>query len=154
MLAFLAVLRNALSTMLPIGAGAPAFTLQHPSGVLIHRGIREAEIRGLPGVRSLDMADGRHWYKLEDAEISGRNISMSLYFSNEALEFLSFAIVDGEAGRDPWKNWSEEREQQRLEAIRQWLADVEYAAGDYVWGTVFAEIDVKSGGVMAGVKFR
>jgi hypothetical protein len=79
---------------------------------------------------------------------------MSLYFSNEALEFLSFAIVDGEAGRDPWKNWSEEREQKRLEAVRQWLVDVGYAAGDYAWGTVFAEIDVKSGGVMAGVKFR
>src|ERR1051325_10630510 len=129
------------------------FKVHHPSGVLIEQGIRESDVRTIPGVRTRDMGNGYVWYYLPRAEISGEVVAIGVCFFKQACDFLTVAVMDSDQLEDPYKNWSAEREQARVEATRQWFANVGYPVGKYKWGIVFAEIDVKTGDGSGGVRF-
>jgi len=160
MFAFLAVLRHALSTLLPAGTDSGGvrrdgeFRVQHPSGVLIERGLREVDLQAVAGLKFRDMRTGYRWYSFPRAEIAGRTIAMSICFFQDALEFITVDVVTEDEVGDPWKNWSAEKELARVEAARQWLADIGCPVGEYTWGTVFAELDNKGGGGGGGVRFH
>jgi hypothetical protein len=159
MLAFLAVLRHALSTLVPVGQSGSTkrdgvFRVHHPCGLIIQQGLEESDVGAIPKVKSRDMGNGYHWYALPKADISGQLVGISLCFFKGVLQFVMVGVIDGDEGEDPWKNWSAEREKARVEAARLWFVSVGCEVGDYPWGTVFAEIDYKTGDASGGVRFN
>ena len=131
-----------------------AFKVQHPSGLLIQQGIRESDVRAIPDVRTRDMGNGYVWYYLPRAEISGNVVAIGLCFFKQSMNFLTAVVVDDDPADNPWSNWSAEKERARLEATRQWFANVGYPVGEYKWGIVFAENDMKTGDASGGVRFQ
>ena len=130
------------------------FTLSHPSGLRIQKGLRESDVRATPGIRMRDMRNGYVWYYLPSAEIAGQSVAIGICFFKGQLNSLTVEVVGGAFGGDPWKDWSLEKEQARVEATRRWLADVGYPVGTYRWGVVHAELDPKSGGGGGMIRFR
>lgn len=59
---------------------SPEFIFEHPSGLRISRGLREAEVSTLEGVGRRDMGTGYVWYSLPSRNSESDNILMSLCF--------------------------------------------------------------------------
>ena len=97
------------------------------------------------------MGTGYLWCDLPRAEISGQMIAMTLCFFKQTLDSLSVSVVRDNGAL--WADWSQETEQARADATRQWLAAVGYAVGTYPWGNVYAGTDPKTGDGGAGIRF-
>jgi hypothetical protein len=129
------------------------FVLSHPCGLRIQKGLQEAEVRAVDGVRAEDMGTGYIWYDLPEAEIAGQRVVMRLCFFQFKLESLSVAVASRELYGSSWADSSEEKEKARAKATQRWLADVGYAVGTYPWGIVYAGFDARTGGGSGGVRF-
>lgn len=129
------------------------FSLEHPCGLHIERGLRESTLSNRVDVEVRDMHTGYVWYDLPKAEITGHQIAISLCFCRGTLESISVADTDDSYGAD-WDDWSEEKEKARAEATKRWFSALGYSVGSYSWGEIWAEFDTKSASGGGGVRFR
>ena len=138
--------------MITVTRDTPGFSVAHPSGLRIHQGIREPDVRAVPGVTTRDHRNGYVWYYLPNAEIAGRVIWMGLCFFKHELEFIHLGVAD-KPEQSGFAHWSQEREQARADAVAQWLMDVGYPVGTYSWGVVHAGVDPRNGDGGGAVRF-
>ena len=134
-------------------APEPEFALLHPCGLRIQKELRELSVKGLAGVEAEEMGNGYVWYQLPEAEIAGQTVASRLCFFKGTLELLSVAVVDSELYGGSWSDWTEEKEKARMVATGRWLSALGCPLGKYSWGTVFAELDPKTGDGSGGVRF-
>jgi len=113
----------------------------------------ESDASSLVGVRRRDMRNGYVWYDLSEGAIEGEAIGMSLCFFRGQLASISVAVVDARFGA-PWTDWSEQKEQARTVATREWLERLGYPPGSYSWGEVWAEYDSKGAFGGGGVRYN
>jgi hypothetical protein len=131
----------------------PEFIFDHPSGLRISRGLREAEVSTLEGVGRRDMGTGYVWYSLPSRNSESDNILMSLCFHSGTLDSISIAMNDPDLGSS-WSDWSEEKERMRADRTGAWLAAHGYPTGTYAWGEIWAAYDPKGGGGSAGIRYN
>ena len=129
-----------------------AFSVAHPCGLQIHRGVPEPDVRVVRGVTTRDHGNGYVWYYLPRAEISGQVIGMGLCYFKHRLEFINVGVVD-EVEEPGWSKWDPVREQARADAVGRWFADVGYPVGAYPWGSVHAGVDPKTGDGSGTVRY-
>lgn len=128
------------------------FSLWHPCGLQIERGLREAALSALTGIERKDMQTGYVWYRLPRAEIAGHTLSMSLCFHHGYLDSISVAVADPSYGTG-WADWSEDKQKACAAATQRWLATIGYEVGTYPWGVVWAGVDPKTLDGSGGIRF-
>jgi|SRR5579884_2046835 len=92
-----------------------------------------------------DLGSNDAWqrYSLRAPLGDNRKIGFFFVFLNGKLNMISFAYSHKD---DSWQNWSEERERQTSAEYKLALASQLGTGNSFLWGTVGAEYDQKSGG--------
>jgi hypothetical protein len=118
--------------------------------------MRESEVRAVHGVQTVIMREEYAAYDLPRAEIAGRQVVIGLGFAKGDLAFFSvrLELESDNPAAPPWEGSSSEKDQIRLEAVRQWLGAVGYPVGTYRWGVVYAQSGFKWEGAEGGVRFN
>lgn len=129
------------------------FIFDHPSGLRISRGLREADVASFPGVGRRDMGTGYVWYSLPNGNSECDPILMSLCFQAGSLNSISIALNDPDLGSS-WADWSEEKERTRADRTEAWLGAQGYPTGNYSWGEIWAACDPKGGSGGAGIRYN
>ena len=93
------------------------------------------------------------WYYLDTAQILTRQVSVSLYFSNEQLNRIEFFLEDPMYG-ESWDDWSESKEFKRVGATKMFLKELGYTKERYSWGEVWVGYDSKAGFGYGGISFK
>lgn len=92
---------------------------------------------------TLGANDGWQRYSLRELISGDRRLGLFLVFLHRRLKMLSFAYG---AKDETWANWSEATELAREKEYQQALATQLGPKNSFVWGTVGAQLDSKSGG--------
>ena len=132
-----------------------AFTFDHPAGVSVAPYLREAELlQAVPDAasRKRDMKTGWVWYDLAPFADAECRVSFSIAFYGGVIREVRIGISHPEFGTG-WGDWSDAKEEMRVQRLTKWLKARGYDLGKYPWGEVWADRDVKTGHGNAGIRY-
>lgn len=99
-----------------------------------------------------DMRTGWVWYTLPQIDDGTVLLSITLAFKSGAISTIQISDASPQFGTN-WSDWSEEKEQLRVESIAAWLTAWGYPPARYSWGEVWAAYDLKGGAGLGGIRY-
>jgi hypothetical protein len=100
---------------------------------------------GKENVKISDMQNGWRHYIVSNVQNEKIYLSLTFYFENNTLSFLSFTIDDKPISTNFWDNWSKENEIQKRLYFDDWLTKQFGKKREFSWGTIGAFFDEKGG---------
>ncbi|PSR55618.1 hypothetical protein AHMF7605_19955 [Adhaeribacter arboris] len=100
---------------------------------------------------------GNEWihYTVKNVLIAGKFFYLTFFFHEEILDSVSFIFNDCEIDlTSNWDCWSEKREKENAVLYNNWLDKEIGTSRNFLWGTVWASYDPKSGGSSIGISYK